>query len=195
LTQEDATELFYVDVLLDGVVLDRWISDGLKADRSGAFTDWDRLDELARIEPGEHRLTLVVDSTNLVSETDESDNTFETTMVVLTEPDDPSGETSPTRLPDLAPFAPSDWPAPIVASAYSDGKLLGPLSANVLTYIRYSFINQGKASAPENVYTQLYYDDVLVSKEFWSGAILGDEVVRQEWDGLGETVPLLASTL
>jgi hypothetical protein len=49
-------------------------------------------------------------------------------------------------------------------------------------------MNQGRASTPENVYTQLYYDGVLVSKEFWSGAILGDEVVRQEWDGLSETV-------
>jgi hypothetical protein len=187
-TQEDATETFYVDILLDGVVLDRWISDGLEADRSGVFTDWERLDSLARLEPGEHTLTLIVDSTNLVSETDESDNTFETTLVVLANSDNSDEGPPPTRLPDLAPFVPSNWPAPIVASAYSDGKLLGPLSANVLTYVRYSFMNQGRASAPENVYTQLYYDGVLVSKEFWSGAILGDEVVRQEWDGLAETV-------
>ena len=189
-TREDVNELFYVDVLLDGVVLDRWISNGLRSRRSGAFTDWARLESLAKIEPGEHTLTLVVDSTNLVSETDESDNTFQTKMVVLPALEASIGEPTPppTRLPDLVPFVPPGWPAPIIASAYSGAKTQGPLSANVLSYIRYALVNQGLASTPENVHTQLYYDGVLVSKEFWSGAIVDNQVVRREWEGLSDIV-------
>ena len=51
------------------------------------FTDWDRLDSLARIEPGQHTFTLVVDSADLVAETDESDNTFQTGVIVVAAPD------------------------------------------------------------------------------------------------------------
>ncbi|MCH8309809.1 MAG: hypothetical protein IIB17_04845, partial [Chloroflexi bacterium] len=189
-SQGDVNELFYVDVLLDGIVLDRWISDGLRSDRSGVFTDWERLETLARIEPGEHTLTLVVDSTDLVSETDESDNTFQTKMVVLPALEALSGiqTPTPTRLPDLAPFVPPGWPAPIIASAYSGAKLQGPLSVDVLSYIRYALVNQGLASTPDNVHTQLYFDGVLVSKEFWSGAIVDNQVIRREWGGLSDIV-------
>lgn len=189
-TQIDVDELFYVDVLLDGIVLDRWISNGLMSDRSGAFTDWERLESLANVEPGEHTLTLVVDSTNLVSETDESDNTFQTKMVILAAPEAAIVDqtSSSTRLPDLAPFAPPGWPAPIIASAYSGAELQGPLSVNVLSYIRYALVNQGLASTPENVHTQLYFDGVLVSKEFWSGAIVDNQVIRSEWGGLSDIV-------
>ncbi|MDP6716873.1 MAG: CARDB domain-containing protein, partial [SAR202 cluster bacterium] len=184
----DIDQLFYVDVLLNGVVLDRWISDGLRSDRSGAFTDWDRLEDLAGIEPGEHALTLVVDSTDLVAEIDESDNVFQTKLVVLPAPEPEDQPLQPARLPDLAPIVPPGWPAPIIASAYSGAELEGPLSVKALSYIRYAIENQGLASAPENVHTQLYFDGTLVSKEFWSGAIVGNPVTRSEWDGLSDVV-------
>ena len=130
------------------------------------FTDWDRLDSLARIEPGQHTFTLVVDSADLVAETDESDNTFQTSVIVVAAPDPQIPPPIPNRLPGLAPVAPPGWPAPIIASAYSGAELQGPLSMNVLSYIRYAIENQGLASTPDNVHTQLYYDGKLVGKKF-----------------------------
>ncbi|HBD83808.1 MAG TPA: hypothetical protein DC056_07365, partial [Dehalococcoidia bacterium] len=154
------------------------------------FTDWDRLDSLARIEPGQHTFTLVVDSADLVAETDESDNTFQTGVIVVAAPDPQIPPPIPNRLPGLAPVAPPGWPAPIIASAYSGAKLQGPLSMNELSYIRYALENQGLASTPDNVHTKLYYDGKLVSKEFWSGTIMDNQVTRSEWAGLSEVVRL-----
>jgi hypothetical protein len=133
-------------------------------------------------------LTLVVDSTDLVAEIDESDNVFQTKLVVLPAPEPEDQPLQPARLPDLAPIVPPGWPAPIIASAYSGAELEGPLSVKALSYIRYAIENQGLASAPENVHTQLYFDGTLVSKEFWSGAIVGNPVTRSEWDGLSDVV-------
>jgi len=154
------------------------------------FTDWDRLDSLPRIEPGQHTFTLIVDSTDLVAETDESDNTFQTGVIVVAAPDPQIPPPIPNRLPGLAPVAPPGWPAPIIASAYSGAKLQRPLSMNELSYIRHALENQGLASTPDNVHTKLYYDGKLVSKEFRSGAIMDNQVTRSEWAGLSEVVRL-----
>ena len=118
------------------------------------------------MKPGQHTFTLVVDSADLVAETDESDNTFQTSVIIVAAPDPQIRPPIRYRLPGLAPVAPPGWPAPIIASAYSGAELQGPLSMNVLSYIRYAIENQGLASTPDNVHTQLYYDGKLVGKKF-----------------------------
>ena len=87
------------------------------------FTDWDRLDSLARIEPGQQTFTLIVDSTDLVAETDESDNTFQTHVIVVAAPDPQIPPPIPNRLPDLATVVSPGWPDPIIAPVYPGAKL------------------------------------------------------------------------
>ena len=62
---------FFVDVYLDGVLAERWSMPGLGADEVIALTDWEKLKERIRLEPGSHTLRLVVDPTDLVPELDE----------------------------------------------------------------------------------------------------------------------------
>ena len=154
------------------------------------FTDWDRLDSLARIEPGQHTFTLIVDSTDLVAETNESDNTFQTSVIVVAAPDPQIPPPIPNRLPDLATGKSPGWLDPIIASAYSGAELQGPLFMNELSYVRYAIENQGLASTPDNVHTKIYYDGKLVRQEFRSGTIMDNQVTRSEWAGLSEVVRL-----
>ena len=73
-TQND---LFYVDLLFDGMVLERWARRGVSPDRIYVVEDWEGLEALTSPHSGDHTLKLVVDSTGLIAETDESDNEIE----------------------------------------------------------------------------------------------------------------------
>ena len=67
---------FFVDLLYDDVVVERWIVRGMPKNNSASITDWVELETRVNITAGEHKLKLVVDSTDLIPETNESDNVF-----------------------------------------------------------------------------------------------------------------------
>ena len=67
---------YFVDLSIDGVVVNRWTGISLAAEEIVSLLDWPRLNVSIAPTPGPHVVKLVVDSTNLIAETDETDNTL-----------------------------------------------------------------------------------------------------------------------
>ena len=172
---------FYVDLYFDGVVVERWTSAGMATNLFASITGWTGLADLVRLTPGIHKLKLVVDSTGLIAETDETDNTFEGEF---TWGGDPPALPAVTRLPDLAPFAPEDWSGPIVATSYASDTVDGPLSVAVPAYIGYSAENRGLSSTAQEVWVHLYLDDVLVDIGSWNGLLVDERLGAPGWSEL-----------
>ena len=126
----------------------------------------------------------VVDSTRLIVETDETDNTFEGEF---TWGGDPPASPAVTRLPDLAPSSPKGWSGPIVATSYLDDTADGPLSVAVPAYIGYGAENRGLSSTPEEVWVHLYLDDVLVDVGSWDGLLVDEQLGSPGWSKLYAT--------
>ena len=175
---------FYVDLYFDGVVVERWISKGMSTNRFASITEWTGLADVTKLAPGTHRLKLVVDSTRLIVETDETDNTFEGEF---TWGGDPPASPAVTRLPDLAPSSPKGWSGPIVATSYLGDTADGPLSVAVPAYIGYGAENRGLSSTPEEVWVHLYLDDVLVDVGSWDGLLVDEQLGRPGWSKLYAT--------
>lgn len=188
-TDHDITRRFFVDLYMDGLFIERWEGDGLGADQYISLPDWDGLPERVRLQPGPHRLKLVVDSTNLVQETDESDNVFESDFTWSpAAAGSPEPTPTPAHLPDLVPKAPLLWEDSLVATSYQDGTANGPLSVNVPTYVRYGFSNQSLTSVPQDIWVYLYLDDLLVTAQVGSGLLAEETAKSAVWNALLDVV-------
>ena len=69
----DAVGRFYSCLYLDNREIARWYTDGLGVNRYAWVADW----SYVVIQPGVHKLKIVVDCTSTILETNESDNTYE----------------------------------------------------------------------------------------------------------------------
>ncbi|MEE9285247.1 MAG: CARDB domain-containing protein, partial [Dehalococcoidia bacterium] len=181
----DVTRPFFVDLVLDDIVVKRWRVPSMRAGFFQQVRDWDELGQVVRPQPGPHTMKLVLDSTNLIPEQNETDNVIERPFT-WTPPVQASESPPRTRLPDLRPASPEGWSGPIIATSYTDDTVNGPLSVDVPTYIRYAFRNAGLTSTPSDVWVHLYLDDVLVDRQVWSGVLAGSFGTRDEWSGLFE---------
>ena len=101
--------MFFVDLYIDDVFVQRWRGSGVQADRVRFIDSWIGLEIRVRPGPGSHTLKVIVDSTDLVPELDESDNTFEREFVWE---ESKLAEVTPTplpeRLPDITVFTTRD---------------------------------------------------------------------------------------
>ena len=180
-------DLFYVDLRFDGVVAERWTSKGMSVRFFSAIADWDRLARRVKLSPGMHTLTLVVDATGLIPETDETDNEFEAEFTwAPPSAGSPPPTPAPRKLPDLAPFAPEGWQDTLIATSYPGDTADGPLSVDVTANVRFGLRNRGLASTPADVWAYLYLDDLLVDNLTWSGLLADGWAVRPEWAGLNQ---------
>ncbi len=176
---------FFIDVYLDDVLVERWTTNDLGANRYINLTDWDELPSRLDLQPGVHTLKLVADSTDLVPETDESDNVFELEYTWLPSESAVAMPTlTPAKLPDLAPSTPDGWGGSLIATSYAGDRVDGLLSVDVPTYILYGFQNLGLASIPEHVTVYLYFDDILVSVQEGDGLLSEESTGSSEWGEL-----------
>ncbi|MCH8060949.1 MAG: hypothetical protein IH861_00425 [Chloroflexi bacterium] len=179
---------FYIDLYFDEILVARIFNDsGMSSGYFFNIDSWAGLPNVVNIEPGEHTLKLVVDSTDLVPETNEDDNVYEQTFTWL-QPDvavqvEPIGQTD---LPDLAQFTPSGWSGPIFASSVAESTSNSNLAVNIPTYISYSFGNISEFDIPDTVFipVYLYLDETLVDIRRWRGMRAGFRGVLSEWDGI-----------
>ena len=132
---------------------------------------------------------MVVDSTNLIAETDETDNEFQTRLTWL-----PSSAATPVpltaRLPDLVPYRPPGWGAPIIATSYPGETTDGPLSADVQTFVMAAARNEGLSSTPEDIWVYVYIDDVLIDMRRTPGLLIDDPATRSRIGGLLDKTPV-----
>ena len=170
-------------------MIGRWTNTGMEPNVINVIADWAGLLTVARVEPGPHALKLVADSTNLIDETDETDNEFEAIFTWLAPMEDVSTP-APARLPDLVPHTPPGWDAPIVATSYAQDVVDGPLSVDAPTYLLAAARNRGLASTPEDVWVYLYVDDILVDMRLTDGLLIEDPVARSRFTRLMRVVRL-----
>ncbi len=183
-------QTFFIDVLFDGVTVGRWPSHRLAGGALGAIRDWPNLHRLTRIEPGFHTVTLVVDPTNLVAESDESDNRFEKEFSWLPPETDAPPRAAKRRLPDLAPFTPDGWEGPVTTNAHGVDGSDGPLSVEAPAYVSAAFNNRGHASVEGGVWTHIYVNDVLVDIHVVPGLLMEYPLGRVRINDLRESIRL-----
>ncbi|MDP6102514.1 MAG: CARDB domain-containing protein [Dehalococcoidia bacterium] len=180
---------FFVDVYLNNVLAERWKSDGIGANQLISVTDWEALSTRVKLQPGTHKLKLVVDPTDLIPETDETDNVYE--LEFTWKPSAavfPESTPAPIRLPDLIPSVPNGWSDSLVATSYRGDNTNGPLSVNVPTYISYGFQNQGLSSFERDIWAYLYLDDILVSAQVGGGLLAEETVGSAQWAELFDVI-------
>jgi hypothetical protein len=183
-------ELFFVDLYFDGVEVARWSGNHLDNVSRIVITDWDGLQDMVRLTPGDHTLKLVVDPTNLISETDETDNEIEVVRTWLPDTDGAVSTPVPDRLPDLALHTPDDWDAALIASPYENDVTDGPLSVDMPTYVAAVIWNQGLVSISDDVWIYLYVDEFLADMRLTSGMLVEDPAARSRFQDIIERVPL-----
>ena len=178
---EDVEDRFFIDLEIDGVPVERWTTEQGKQGDALTMTDWIGLSGRAGLTPGEHTLTLVVDPTNLIRETDEDDNAYNLSFTWPRPVGTGNGATvAPARLPNLAPFTPEGWDTPIK---------LGPLPSERLG-IQIAYRNGGLSSASQFFLAHLYLNDVLVAKYSERGLIAQQGVITPSWEELTRVVHL-----
>ncbi len=187
-TQVDSR--FFIDLQFDGVTVWRWTNDLLPAGGYIDITGWPDLHRLVNIDPGTHTLTLVIDPTDLIEESDETDNRFEAQVEWLPLETALPSPPAKDRLPDLAPHTPQGWASPILANASGRDDVDGPLSVDAPARVLAAFTNAGAASTGLSIWAHLYLDDVLVDVSVSPGLLMGDSAGRLRVEDLRDRIPV-----
>ncbi len=183
-------DTYFVDLYFNDVVVNRWTGITLAAEEIVALVDWPDLGATIVPTPGIHVIKVVVDSTNLISETNEADNTYEVEVVWESGQPVAAPERPVTRLPDLIISQPRGMSDAIVASPYATDTDDWQLSVDLPSYIFSGVENQGLSSIERPVRVDLYVDGVLVAWRTENGMIAGGLPSRVTWSGIGRFVPL-----
>ena len=190
LGSQSINQAFFVDLMLDGVVIKRWTNErGVSRNGNYFVDDWRDIGSLIRPYSGLHTPKLIVDPTNVVLETDESDNSFEYVFEWL-EPADSRPPPVPQGIFDLASAVPERWPESVIASTIIGGTTNGDLSVNLQTHVSYGFRNLGETelSALTIIPVYMYFDEVLVNIEYLHGNEVTEDGVTVTWGGLHKAV-------
>ena len=155
------------------------------------------LRERIAITPGEHTLRLVIDPTDLVAESDETNNTYEKRLTWITgdlppKPVKTSGTESafpaPPTLPNLVPAWKFGWDAPIVVSQERGTSLDTTPVLGRTAYIDLAVANLSTVQPPQPFSVDLYFDEQKVeSFRFSTTSPAGSETLL-DWDGLTDAV-------
>ena len=196
---------FFVDLYLDDLLVQRFpVRRELGRGHLASWSDYRHLSRLVRIGPGEHTLSVVVDSTDLIAESDETDNVHRARLTW--EGPEPAPRAAPEagRGVNLTPHALPEWGVAVVAAAARGDVVItrgpyepvhappkehaSPLSAISDTFVAYAIANTGNLSHPGDVLVDLYLDDTLVLRDRWTNMIARQRVHRSPWGGLADVV-------
>ncbi len=149
----DATsDVFQIDLVLDGFVVMSWISPELPPLGGVEVLDF----QLGPLPEGLHSLALLIDSTDEVFESDEDDNILERSVLVST-----------GGAPNLRPFQPDGWDAPLVVSREAGTRRdSAMLTAAEPLFIDWAVLNNGTAATGDTFFTTLFVDGVEVGQWF-----------------------------
>ena len=104
---------------------------------------------IGSLSAGTHTLRIVLDSTNVITESNESDNSYTKTFTVV----------APVSQPNLTPVQPSGWSAPIVVSNVTGTNTdSSPLYTTNNLYVDWAVTNNGAAATAAAFTSALYVD-------------------------------------
>ncbi len=184
-------ETLWIHLYLDGLLVDRISWRGLLGEESGARWSFDRLRNVTYLAPGSHVLKVEVDATDLVVESDESDNTYEAPFVwgvgpVVAPPvaavPTPAAP-APLRLPNLVPGWPEGGDGPLVLSSRASSSWDEPPSLAVPLFVHVAIQNESAQPVTGEVAADLYFDGGRVLRLVLAHGLGAGEIVRATWDG------------
>ena len=137
-------ESFSVSLLVDGNPTQSWqVNPPLNA----GYWTWHYDHPLGTLSTGSHTLQLVVDSTEAIPESNESDNEYTKTITIM----DPA--------PNLTPYQPSGWSDKIVVAGQSGTNVDAAwLYNNESLYVDWAVINKGVLAVTDFYSVALYLD-------------------------------------
>ncbi len=200
-----ATGQFFVDLYFDDLLVQRFpVRRALGAGRSAAWSDYGHLERLVRLWPGRHSLRVVVDPTDLIAESDETDNVAEVSLRWEGPAPQPRAAPPRGRGVNLTVHSPPEWGEALVASSSRPHVAISrgpyepvhapppehdwPLSALADTFVAYGLANAGNLSHPGDVLVDVYFDGTLVLRDRWTNMIARQRVHRGPWAGLPDVV-------
>ena len=155
------------------------------------------LRERIAISPGEHTLRLVVDPTDLVAESDETNNIYEQRLTWVTgdlppEPVKTPGTEpaypSPPTLPNLVPAWKFGWDGPIVVSQERGTSLDTSPVLGRTAYIDLAVANLSTVQPPQPFSVDLYFDEQKVESFRFSTTSPASTETLLDWEGLTDAV-------
>jgi hypothetical protein len=168
-----------VDLSLDGVLVERWRIPPLGPGETFRLLNWREVLERVPLSPGSHTLTLTIDPTGLLEEQERGNNSVHLSFFWTgSAPPAPTQEERPF-LPDLAPFTPPGWSAPVEVFPAEGAKV----------QVRAAVRNQGRSATERRTYVDLRVNGIVATRWAIPPLLPGEEALL-EWDGLADTLPL-----
>ena len=190
-------ETLWIHLYLDGLLVDRISWRGMLGEESGARWSFDRLRNVTYLAPGSHVLKVEVDATDLVVESDESDNIYEAPfvwgagpVVATPVPALPTATApAPLGLPNLVPGWPEGGDGPLVLSRAGSSLDEAPsLAAPLLVQV--AIQNESAQPVTGAVAADLYVDGGRVRRFLLANSLRAGETARATWDGLPQALAL-----
>ena len=187
---ENADFAFSVDLLVDGVPVERWSAAmGLAAGEVQTVRDWERLPQRINLTPGRHNLQLVVDSTGYLQPLYTPGNAA---SVSFDWPDLPNGlngpPIAPERLPNLTAYLPDGWEDTIRLQGIP--RSIAALERSLSPTLQIAYRNGGLSSINRFFLVHVYMDGVLVTRYNQNGLIADEAVNPPPWEYLLNTVSM-----
>ena len=164
----EVTARFYVYLYLDGARIASWYADGLPARWYAYGRDW----TFTVASPGWHTLKIVADAVGNILEENEMDNAWELDFY---------WESQLATRPNLKPFRPGSWAAPIVPAAVAGGNTPTALYVGLPTYIDWAIQNNSSLAVNTRIQSYLYLDDVRVASWYTDGLLPSWSAYVLDW--------------
>jgi hypothetical protein len=136
---------FYVALYVDGALNNTWHWDSMNAHNYGYVTDY----SIGSLSAGTHTIKIVADSTDVIDESNESDNEYTKTITIQGQP----------TLPNLTPYQPQGWSDKIVVSNVTGTTTdAGPLTTTDTLYVNWAVVNNSSVNILNHFQVSLYVD-------------------------------------
>ncbi len=159
-------QTFTIELRMDDLVLAQWVVEGLNtrtflfaSQVAGLFSGFE-------IPAGTYRLSIVIDPRGDVHENIEHDNSRETFVTIVGDPDTP--DLAPEFLPNLLPSPVFGKSESIFASSHVGDPLSGKLSVDEAAFVAFGITNDSIQFVDRRVEVDLYFDDKLARRVTWS---------------------------
>lgn len=146
------SKTFNITLYVDGKENKSWSKTSLTTTAYASVIDY----SIGNLSAGTHNIKIKVDSTNVVSETNENDNEYTKTIIII----------KPSTV-NLLPYKPSGWSDKIVVATTTGTTTDSPSFYSSKTlYVSFAMENDGTSTVSTPFNTTLYVDGV--EKKSWS---------------------------